>query len=288
MAKPVDTTTATGKDLGAFRAAQAETPGLFGIAGLKGVVRSLLPFAVVLLAWWAIWAALDPPEIILVSPASVFGSFIESITDGVMPTFIARSLARLATGSLIAIAVGVPIGWLLGLDEDVAQAAEPIMRFFNAVSGIAWLPAMIIWFGFTETTIQAVIIYTMIFPVAFNAMIGVRTIPRRYRDACRTLGAGTLRIVRDVYMPGSFPGVMTGLRLGIGFGWRALIAGEFVVGTTAGGGLGFFIFDARTQGVIGKVMAGMIVLGLLALLLDRLILRPIEETINIRWGAVSA
>lgn len=288
MAKPVDTTTATGKDLGAFRAAQAEIPGLFGIAGLKGVVRSLLPFAVVLLAWWAIWAALDPPEIILVSPASVFGSFIESITDGVMPTFIARSLARLATGSLIAIAVGVPIGWLLGLDEDVAQAAEPIMRFFNAVSGIAWLPAMIIWFGFTETTIQAVIIYTMIFPVAFNAMIGVRTIPRRYRDACRTLGAGTLRIVRDVYMPGSFPGVMTGLRLGIGFGWRALIAGEFVVGTTAGGGLGFFIFDARTQGVIGKVMAGMIVLGLLALLLDRLILRPIEETINIRWGAVSA
>lgn len=287
MAGPV-TTTATGKDLGAVRASQSESPGLFGIAGLSGVLRSLLPFAVAILAWWAIWAVFDPPEIILVSPASVFGSFLDAIAEGVLPTFIARSLARLAIGTLIAIGIGVPMGWLLGLDEDVAQAAEPVMRFFNAVSGIAWLPAMIIWFGFTETTIQAVIVYTMIFPVAFNAMIGVRTIPRRYRDVCRTLGAGTPRIIKDVYMPGSFPSVMTGLRLGIGFGWRALIAGEFVVGTTAGGGLGFFIFDARTQGVIGKVMAGMIVLGLLWLLMDRLILRPIEESINVRWGAVAA
>lgn len=282
------TTTATGKDLGAFRAAQAEDPALFGIAGLSGVLRAILPFVVAVGAWWAIWAALDPPEIVLVSPASVFGSFIDSIREGVLPTFIARSLGRLGIGTLAAAAVGIPLGWLLGLDEDVATTAEPIMRFFNAVSGIAWLPAMIIWFGFTETTIQAVIVYTMIFPVAFNAMIGVRTIPRRYRDACRTLGASRLRIVRDVYMPGSFPGVMTGMRLGIGFGWRALIAGEFVVGTAAGGGLGFFIFDARTQGVIGKVMAGMIVLGLLAMLTDRLILRPIEETINVRWGAVKA
>ena len=101
---------------------------------------------------------------------------------------------------------------LLGIDDDIAKAAEPMLRFFHAVSGIAWLPAMIIWFGFTERTIQAIIIYTMAFPVIFNAMTGVRTIPRRYRDACRTLGAGRMRIIRDVYMPGSFPSVMTGLR----------------------------------------------------------------------------
>ena len=108
-----------------------------------------------------------------------------------------------------------------------------------------------------------------------------------YRDACKTLGAGRMRIIRDVYMPGSFPSVMTGLRLGIGFGWRALIAGEFIVGTAAGGGIGFYIFDARTAGNIKEIMAGMIVLGLLWLLVDRLILRPIEETINTRWGATS-
>ena len=123
----------------------------------------------------------------------------------------------------------------------------------------------------------------MIFPVIFNTMIGVRTVPPVLRDAARTLGASWPRIIKDVYIPGSFPSVMTGLRLGIGFGWRALIAGEFVVG---GGGLGFFIFQARTAGIIERVMLGMIVLGMLWLLIDRLILRPVEEYTNAKWGAV--
>ena len=263
-----------------MRAAQGETRAFLGLSGAGSVFRSLLPFAVVIAAWWIIWAVFQPPEIILVSPARVFQSLIETVVEGTLPAYINLSLARLGLGTLVAVGLGVPFGWLLGLDESVAASVEPMLRFFNAVSGIAWLPAMIIWFGFTETTVQAIIIYTMAFPVVFNAMIGVRTIPRRYRDACRTMGAGNFRIIRDVYMPGSFPSVMTGLRLGIGFGWRALIAGEFVVGTSIGGGLGFLIFDARTQGDIGRVMAGMILLGVLWLIVDRLILRPVEEYTN--------
>jgi NitT/TauT family transport system permease protein/taurine transport system permease protein len=181
----------------------------------------------------------------------------------------------------MALVVGVPIGWLLGLNRTVAHMFEPILRFFNGVSGIAWLPLMILNFGFTDKTIQTIIVYTMIFPVVFNSMVGVRTVPARFASAARTLGAGRLRIVRDVYVPGTFPSVMTGLRLAIGFGWRALIAGEFVVG---GGGLGDLIFTARTNGVISRVMAGMIVIGVLWLILDRLILAPIEEYTATRWG----
>lgn len=276
-------TTATGKDLGAVRAAQAEKQRAAARGRVMGVVRAFAPFVAMVVIWWAVWAIFEPSDTKLVAPQAVLDAFIELVRDGTLSAFIARSLGRLAFGAVVGILVGVPVGWLLGLDEDVAHAAEPMLRFFNAVSGIAWLPLMIIWFGFTETTITAIIVYTMVFPVIFNAMIGVRTVPKRLANACRTLGAGRLRIVRDVYMPGSFPGVMTGLRLGIGFGWRALIAGEFVVG---GGGLGFLIFDARTQGVIAEVMAGMIVLGLLWLLIDRLILRPIEEYTTVRWGMV--
>ncbi|MDQ3541601.1 MAG: ABC transporter permease subunit [Chloroflexota bacterium] len=198
-----------------------------------------------------------------------------------MDAFIKVSLERLARGVLVGILIGVPVGWLLGLNEDVSRAAEPILRFFNAVSGIAWLPLMILWFGFSERTISAIIVYTMAFPVIFNTMLGVSTIPNRLPNACRTLGAGSLRIIKDVYVPGSFPSVMTGFRLGIGYGWRALIAGEFVVG---GGGLGFLIFNARTQGNIAEVMGGMIVLGLLWLMIDRLILSSVEQNIIGRWG----
>lgn len=282
MTKPPETT-ATGKDLGAVRAAQAEKQRAAARGRILGTLRAFAPFVVLVLIWWAVWAIFEPSDTKLVSPGAVLEAFIDLVGDGTLSAFIARSFGRLAFGAVVGVVVGVPVGWLLGLDEDVARAAEPMMRFFNAVSGIAWLPLMIIWFGFTETTITAIIVYTMIFPVIFNSMVGVRTVPKRLANACRTLGAGRLRIVRDVYMPGSFPGVMTGLRLGIGFGWRALIAGEFVVG---GGGLGFLIFDARTQGVIAEVMAGMIVLGLLWLLIDRLILRPIEEYTTVRWGMV--
>lgn len=246
-------------------------------------VRAIVPFAVLILVWWGVYEIFDPAPTKLVNPRDVVDSFFEVVREGTLPAYISRSLGRLAIGVVIGVVVGIPIGWLLGLDKDIGQAAEPTLRFFNAVSGIAWLPLMISWFGFTEETIRSIIIYTMIFPVIFNTMIGVRTVPTVLRDATRAMGASWPRIIRDVYIPGSFPSVMTGLRLGIGFGWRALIAGEFVVG---GGGLGFLIFDARTAGVIERVMLGMIILGGLWLLIDRLILRPVEEHITNRWGMV--
>ena len=276
-------TTATGKDLGAVRAAQSEAAAERRRSGILGAGRAVLPFAVLIGIWWAVWFFFRPSEVILQPPQKVVGALFEIITEGTFSAYVSISLGRLAIGVVVGVLIGVPLGWLLGLDRDISDAAEPVLRFFNAVSGIAWLPLMISWFGFTERTITSVIVYTMLFPVVFNSMIGVRTIPPRFRDAARTLGAGWYRIIRDVYMPGSFPSVMTGLRLGIGYGWRALIAGEFVVG---GGGIGFMLFQGRTAGAIDRVMLGMILLGVLWLIIDRLILRPIEEyTIN-RWGMV--
>ncbi len=283
MTSTQDDTTATGKDVGVIRAAQAERQRAARRNRITATVRAFSPFVVLVLIWWGVWAIFDPPDTKLVPPQDVWSALVELTTQGTLFSYIALSLSRLGVGVLVGVFVAVPVGWLLGLDEDVAAAAEPTLRFFNAVSGIAWLPLMLIWFGFTDRTITAIIVYTMAFPVVFNAMIGVRTIPSRLGNAARTLGAGRVRIIRDVYMPGSFPSVMTGLRLGIGFGWRALIAGEFVVGN---GGLGFLIFNARTQGVIADVMAGMIALGMLWLLIDRLMLRPIEDYTSSRWGMV--
>jgi len=248
-----------------------------------GIFRALGPFVGLIALWWGVHAIFDPSPTKLVAPDKVVDAFFESVGEGVLPAYILQSLQRLGFGVIIGVVVGIPVGWLLGLDKEIAKAAEPTLRFFNAVSGIAWLPLLVTWFGFTERTISSIIIYTMIFPVVFNTMVGVRTVPPVLRDAARSMGASWPRIIKDVYVPGSFPSVMTGLRLGIGFGWRALIAGEFVVG---GGGLGFFIFDARTAGVIERVMLGMIVLGVLWLMIDRLILRPVEEYTATKWGMV--
>ena len=123
----------------------------------------------------------------------------------------------------------------------------------------------------------------MLFPVIFNGLLGVRRVPRIYINAIRTLGASQWRIVRDVILPGALPNIATGMRLGLAYGWRALIAAEMLVGAH---GLGFMIFSAQNFHLTARIMLGMAIIGLLWLLLDYFLLRPLEEATIARWGLV--
>ena len=169
------------------------------------------------------------------------------------------------------------------MSRRVADFVYPLLNFFQSVSGIAWLPLVLVWFGFGERTILVAVSYTVFFPVIFNALLGVRSVPRIYVNALRTLGAGRLRIVRDVMIPGALPNIATGLRLGLAYGWRALIAAEMLVGAH---GLGFMIFSAQTFHLTARIMLGMGVIGLLWMLLEYFLLRPLEEATIARWGLV--
>src|SRR5207247_8556331 len=101
----------------------------------------------------------------------------------------------------------------------------PILNFFQSSSGIALLPIVMIWWGTTEKTVFAVVLYTCFFPIAFSVLTGGRGTPRIYVNALRTLGASRLRIVRAVLLAGALPSVATGARLRIGYPWRAVTAG---------------------------------------------------------------
>ncbi|HEY0422976.1 MAG TPA: ABC transporter permease subunit [Rhodopila sp.] len=155
--------------------------------------------------------------------------------------------------------------------------------FFRGSRGIAWLPLAILWFGFTNTTTLTIVIYTLIVPIVFNTMTGVRAIPENYALALQSLGAGRLRIVWDVYLPGALPSIVVGMRLGMGYGWRALIASEMLVRQ---GGLGDLIFGARTFGQIDRIMVGMVVIGTLYIVVDRLLVQPVETMTLARWGVL--
>jgi NitT/TauT family transport system permease protein/taurine transport system permease protein len=151
------------------------------------------------------------------------------------------------------------------------------------LSGIAWLPLMLVWFGFGERTILIAVNYTVLFPVIFNAMLGVRSVPRIYVNALRTLGGSRWRIVKDVLFPGALPSIATGMRLGLAYGWRALIAAEMLVGAN---GLGFMIFTAQNFHLTARIMLGMAIIGVLWVLLDYFVLRPVEQATIARWGLV--
>jgi NitT/TauT family transport system permease protein/taurine transport system permease protein len=274
--------------MSATTAASARTgvPGqsMLAAAGrqLRGL-KILLPFAALIALWWAIYASGDFSPQVLVSPLTVWQAFVHLVTYGVMAEYASTSLRMIGFAAMLSMVIGVPIGFAIGVNRYAAHALEGFLRFLQGISGIAWLPLAIIWFGFTHTTTLVVVIYTLIVPIIFNTMIGVRAIPESYMLALRSLGASRLRMVKDVYLPGALPSIVVGLRLGMGYGWRALIAAEMLVRK---GGLGDLIFGARTFGQIDRIITGMIVIGCLYVIVDRLVVQPIENLTVARWGVL--
>jgi taurine transport system permease protein len=252
------------------------------LAPLRGLFV-LLPFAALVAVWWLVKGAADLPDQVLVSPARVADAFYVLVARGVLIDYASASLGMIGIATLVSMLIGVPVGFALGASPYAARALEGFLRFFQGVSGISWLPLAIIWLGFSRETTLAIVIYTLIVPIIFNTMLGVRAVPANFVLALSALGAGRLRIAKDVYLPGALPSIVVGLRLGMGYGWRALIAAEMLVRR---GGLGDLIFGARTFGQTDRIMAGMVVIGALYILVDRLLVQPVERLTIARWGVL--
>jgi taurine transport system permease protein len=247
-------------------------------------IASIVPFVPLLFLWWAVVEAGVFPRVFLPGPVDVARSFADLVYKGILPDYLHDSMARLAVGALCGIALGVPIGVLVGMSRPAHRALWPLLLFFQAVGDIAWLPILVIWFGYGLVTMTFVIVYTVIFPVVLNTVLGVRSIPVNMHRAALSLGASRLRILWEVVLPGALPNIVTGLRNGLGYGWRALIAAEIIVGTS---GIGFLMFDARRAGSVVEILLGMIILGILWYIVDSWILAPIERATGQRWGLVT-
>ncbi len=247
-------------------------------------VGQIVPF-LPLIALWALVVELGVfPRAFFPGPVDVVQSFITLTWKGILPAYLEDSVVRLLVGAAVGIAVGIPLGLLVGLSSKAHKALWPILLFFQAIGDIAWLPLLIIWFGFGLQTMTFVIVYTVLFPVVLNTVLGVRSIPLELHRAGRSLGAPPWRIVTEIVVPGALPNIITGLRNGLGYGWRALIAAEMIVGTS---GIGFLMFDSRRAGSVVEILLGMIVLGLLWYAVDALILAPLERATGQRWGLVA-
>jgi taurine transport system permease protein len=246
-------------------------------------LRAFVPF-IPILALWAIVAEMEIfPRAFFPGPVEVVRSFMTLTYKGILPAYLEDSLVRLVVGALAGMALGIPLGILVGLSATAHRVLWPVLLFFQAIGDIAWLPILLIWFGFGLTTMTFIIVYTVLFPVVLNTVLGVRSVPVDMHRAAQSLGASRARILWEVVLPGALPNIITGLRNGLGYGWRALIAAEMIVGTS---GIGFMMFDARRAGSVVEIMLGMIVLGLLWYVVDAWILAPIERATGERWGMV--
>ena len=245
----------------------------------------VVPFALTLLVWWVVSHQPGVRPATLPRPEAVVGALAGLVSRGELQVDILVSLGRIAVATAISIVLGVGLGVLAALNRPLGDLLSPLATFFNSISGIAWIPLAITWFGLGTAAVTFIIVNAVFFLVFFNTVLGVRSVPKIMEQAVQTLGGGRLALIRDVFLPGALPYIMSGVRSGLGFGWRALIAAELIAATS---GLGFLIFDASNFFRTDEVLGGILVIGVIWMAMDGLVLRPLERRTILRWGTVSS
>lgn len=207
--------------------------------------------------------------VLLPPPSEVLMAGWELLRSGELLMHLAASLRRelVAFGfALAAIPLGIAMGWWRSLHDMV----DPVVEILRPIPPIAWIPLSILWFGVGDIQNEFIIFLGIFFPILINTIIGVKNIDPNLIRAARCLGASEWRMLRRVVMPAVLPQLMTGIRVGFGVGWMALVAAELVGATS---GLGFLINDARSLLRTDVIILGMLVIGLAGFAIDLLIRR---------------
>jgi taurine transport system permease protein len=239
------------------------------------------PFLVLLAVWVAVVAITAPSQRIFPQVDAVWRTFTEMVADGTLADQVLASLGRVLAGAALAIAIGIPFGVAMGSSRRVSNFFSPLLRFSVALAGIAWIPLATLWFGYGAKAVIFVVFNAVFFSIVYHTMLGVRQIPRELLRAARSMGAGTRSMFGEILLPGAMPSIVTGMRVGMGYAWRGLIAAE-IIATSAG--LGYTLFLARKFYETEKIVLVMILIGLIWLVMDRLLLAPLERRTVERWG----
>ncbi|HVO87994.1 MAG TPA: ABC transporter permease [Casimicrobiaceae bacterium] len=248
-------------------------------------------FVTGLLAFFAAWQALSMigivPRSFLPGPIDVLQTIVrlsyEKYSGDTLWRHLLASIGRFGMGFLLAAAVGIPLGLLMGWYRWLDDVVSPFFESLRFVAPIAWVPFAGLWFG-TGIGGPILVIFSGAFPPCLiNAYRGAKYVDRRLVEAAQTLGASGPRMVTDVLLPASLPSIVAGLRVGAGLGWQSLVGAELIV---VASGVGYLMVQAQLNLNTPTVMAGMIAIGLVGVAID-LALRALENRINQNWGRES-
>jgi NitT/TauT family transport system permease protein len=188
------------------------------------------------------------------------------------------SAQRVAKGFALAILVGVPLGILIGWSKLAQAMVDPTIQWLRPVPITAWLPISIAIFGIADFGAVFLITIGAFYPIVINTTQGARDVEKNWIRAALMMGAGRLDILRRIVLPAALPSIFTGLRIGLGIGWTAVIVSEMVAVKS---GLGYVLWDAYYVGRMDIVIADMVSIGLVGFLSDWLIVRL--EMWVLRW-----
>jgi len=181
---------------------------------------------------------------------------------------ISKSLSRVAVGFLLSAVAGIALGVLVGQSTWAMRGLDPVFQVLRTVPPLAWLPLSLAGFRDAQPSAIFVIFITSIWPIIINTSVGVRNIPQDYRNVAAVIRLSWWEVFWKITLPATVPYIFTGLRIGVGLSWLAIVAAEMLIG---GVGIGFFIWDAWNSSRISDIIVALVYIGLVGFLLDRLI-----------------
>jgi len=221
----------------------------------------------VILALWQYGSSQAIIPLLFPSPLSTWRTAMQLLNEGRLVNDIVASLTRIGIGFTVGSVAGVVLGVLMGSFRTVRLAFEPYVQFLRSLPALAWIPAAMLWFGTGEASKILLLVYTTVFVVALNTMIGVSSVPQNQLRAARCFGASPWRTFYMVKVPATVGYMLTGMRLAMGNCFSTIIAAELLAPES---GLGYLIFSSRTWMQTEFAFVGIVVLGLLGFLVDRI------------------
>jgi nitrate/nitrite transport system permease protein len=244
----------------------------------KIIATNVVPPVVVLAIFLVIWemlcrrtgATLPPPSKVL---ADTWELIVDPFYDrgGIdkgLFWHMSASLQRVAFGYALAAIGGIALGTLVGQSTWAMRGLDPIFQVLRTVPPLAWLPLSLAAFRNGQPSAIFVIFITAIWPIIINTAVGIRNIPQDYRNVAQVLRLNQFEFFYKVMVPAAAPYIFTGLRIGIGLSWLAIVAAEMLIG---GVGIGFFIWDAWNSSHISEIILALIYVGLVGFVLDRIV-----------------
>lgn len=246
----------------------------WGKSALVNLLPPLITVALILLFWQL---AAHGPQSALPPPTKIWEEAKDLITE---PFYwagsqdiglgwrILVSLQRVAIGFSLAAVVGVLLGTLVGQSVWAMRGLDPVFQVLRTVPPLAWLPLSLAAFRDSQPSAIFVIFITAIWPVIINTAVGIRNIPQDYRNVAKVLRLNQIEFFYKIMVPSAAPYIFTGLRIGAGLSWLAIVAAEMLTG---GVGIGFFIWDAWNSSRLSDIIVALVYIGVVGFLLDRLV-----------------
>ncbi len=250
------------------------------------IARNAFPFLVVGAIWEVVAQAGVFPHQLFPTLEEIGVSFMRLTVSGILPHHTIATMIRLLSGFALAAFFGVGIGVLMGRSRPAEDICLPLVSILAPIPGLAYTPLFLLWFGPGQFSAVLLVGFVSMFPVIYNSWTGVKAVKEIWVRSAQSMGADNRRVFRHVILPGALPYILTGLRLGLAQAWRILVAVEMLASVPWG--LGWLIFGAREFLNTDAMLAGVAVIAVIGLCLEKLVFQKIEDYTIVRWGMMIA